>query len=222
MSNLPTTQSSLPAKKTSPDMSEALTSLLDSQDGNPEAIQREIAGVPALLEEARAVLPQLKAVAERKAGREGVKAVIGKRFALYPQPQRSDGEAAAWWADYYDVLEDVPLASLEAAMRAYVADPNSEFMPKPGKLRELAFTTPSRSLARYYRAKRAVQIAEEAALPPPERANPEAVRQIMDEFNAKTAAGRKIPELPSIAGRPDAGGLTAEMRAVLARRQEQA
>lgn len=201
-------------------MSEALTSLLDSPDGSPEAIQREIASTPALLEEARAVLPQLRAVAEQKAGREGVKAVIGKRFALYPQPPRSEGESAAWWADYYDVLEDVPLASLEAAMRAYVADPKSEFMPKPGRLRELAFTTPSRSLGRYYRAKRAVQMAEEAALPAPERADPSLVRQMVEEFNARCAARRATPELPSIAGKPDAGGLTPQMREAMARRAE--
>lgn len=201
-------------------MSEALTSLLDSQDGNPEALQREIAETPALLDEVREALPQLQAVAQAPAGRDGVKLVIGKRFALYPQPQRSEGESAAWWADYFDVLEDVPLASLEAAMRAYVADPKSEFMPKPGKLRELAFTTPSRSLTRFYRARRAVQIADEPKALPAPPVDPSLVRQMLAEFQAATDAKKaRTPVMPSTAGKPDEGGLTPQMREVLARRQ---
>lgn len=169
-------------------------------------------------------MPALKAVAEHKAGEPGVKAVIGRRFALYPQPVRDEGEWAAWWQDYFDALAETPLASLEAAMRQYVADPDSEFMPKPGRLRELAFTAPSRSLGRYYRAKRAVQMAEEAsraALPAP-RVDPADVRRLLDDFKTKSASHveRPKPSLPSIAGKPDERGITAEMRALLTRRAE--
>lgn len=201
-------------------MSEALTSLLDSTE-SPDAAVRGIIGDAGLLAEARSALPALKAVAESKAGTDGVKAVIGRRLALYPQPQRTDAEAAAWWADYYDTLADVTLASLEAGMRAYVALPGSEFMPKPGQLRELAFTAPCRSLSRYYRAKRALQIADtplEIAAP---RADPEAVKALLAEFEGRTVAKAK-PELPSIAGKVDERGITAEMRALIARRQAEA
>jgi hypothetical protein len=198
-------------------LSEALTLLLDSTE-SPDAAVRGIIGSPGLLAEVRSALPALKAVAEAKAGTDGVKAVIGRRLALYPQPQRTDAEAAAWWADYYDTLADVTLASLEAGMRAYVALPSSEFMPKPGQLRELAFTAPCRTLSRYYRAKRTLQIADA----PPEieapRADPVAVKALLAEFETRTVAKSK-PELPSIAGKVDEGGLTQAMRDLMARRQ---
>lgn len=219
MNDLTPTQNSQLARPISPPLSEALISLLDST-GSPDAAVRQIIEAPELLAEARAALPALKAVAEHKAGTDGVKAVIGRRLAIYPQPPRSEAEAAAWWADYYDVLSDVALASLEAGMRQYVADPSSEFMPKPGKLRELAFLAPCRSLGRYYRAKRAVQMADEPPALPAPRVDPAEVRSLLAEFNAKSAEKAK-PALPSISGKPDAGGLTPQMRELLARRADQ-
>lgn len=200
-----------------PALGKALTELLDHA-GSPDAAAREIANSPALLEEARAALPALKSVVEAKAGEEGVKAVISRRLALYPQPQRNESEWSAWWADYFDVLADVPLASLEAGMRAYVANPESEFMPKPGKLRELAFSAPCRSLGRYYRAKRAVQMADEPPAMITQAANPADVKALLAEFQAR-APKPVNRDLPSIAGKPDAGGLTPQMRELIARRQ---
>jgi hypothetical protein len=179
---------------------------------------RGIVAVPALIEEARAALPALKHVATANAGPEGVKAVIGRRVALYPPSYRSEAEAAAWWADYFDVLSDVALASLEAAMRAYVALPDSEFMPKPGRLRELAFITPCRSLGRYQRAMRAVQIADE----PPKIAGPPVdpteARKWLADYRAG-AMKRSKPELPSIAGIADEAGVTPQMRSVMERKR---
>lgn len=219
MTNVTTTPSTPPARPTSPQLSEGLISLLEN-DGNPDWSVEQIAGSPVLLEEARRTVPALKAVATHRAGEAGVRAVVGKRFALYPQPPRSDGEWAAWWQAYYDVLADIPLASLEAGMRAYVADPESEFMPKPGKLRELAFTAPCRSLLRYQRAERAIRVADERAqrIPGPP-ADADQVKALLAEFEAKAAAKASAkPALPSIAGKTDAGGLTPEMRALMARR----
>jgi hypothetical protein len=206
-------------------MSEALTSLLDSVE-SPDDCARQIADAPGLLAEAKSALPALKAVAQAKAGTDGVKAVIGRRLVTYPQPQRTDGETAAWWADYYDVLEDVSLASLEAGMRAYVAMPDSEFMPKPGRLRELAFSAPCRAYTRYYRATRAIQLAEMPELTgdaePNPRANPEEVKAMLAEFEAKTAAGAKKFEMPSIAGKVDERGITPQMRELMVRRHQDA
>jgi hypothetical protein len=222
MNALTTTPSSKPAKTTMPELSPELTALLDS-DGSPDAAVRLIVDTVPLLVEARRVLPALQAVAETKAGEEGVKAVIGRRLATYPQPQRSEGEWNAWWADYFDALSDVSLASLEAGMRAYVADPASEFMPKPGRLRELASTTPCRSLSGYYRAKRAVQTATE---PPPaeiQRVSPDAVKSMLADYREKSA--KPIPPAGSgayIGGIPDEGGITPEMRELIARRAEDA
>lgn len=223
MNALTTTPNSKLAKPTSPVLSPELTELLDAS-GSPDAAARRIVSSPELTAEARAALPALQAVATAKAGQAGVKAVIGRRLVTYPQPARSDGEWEAWWADYFDVLSDVSLAALEAGMRAYVADPNSEFMPKPGRLRELAFTAPCRSYLRYMRASRAVQMADEPPTLPPAQPSPEDAAEIkrmaaeaMQKLGAATALKR--PELPSIAGKADEGGLTPQMRELIARRQ---
>lgn len=227
--NALTPTSSLAKRPISPALSPALSELLDTE-GSPDAAARAIAECPGVREEARSLLPALKAVAEHKAGDDGVKLVIGKRFSLFPQPERNDGEWAAWWADYYDTLSDVPLACLEAAMRAFVARPGSQFMPKPGELRDLAFRTPSRSLQRFQRAKRALQIAD---APPsvsnpigdllPERQiadDPAEVRRLLAEYTAQIGA-RSVGGTPksSTAGKADEGGLTPQMRALIARRE---
>lgn len=198
----------------------ALSALLDA-NGSPDAVQREIANTPALVAEARALLPALRHTATAKAGEDGVRRVVAKRFETYPQPQRTDEQWAAWWADYYDALSDTALASLEAAMRAYVAMPDSEFMPKPGRLRELAFITPCRSLARYQRAAAAVRIADE---PKPEPHDPklaEAMRDDVKALLAETTAKLAKPEGPKVRpnfARVDESGLSDGMRELLARR----
>lgn len=186
--------------------------------GTPEACARQIAETPALLAEAQAALPMLRAVAIAKAGEDGVRRVIAKRFETYPQPQRSDEGWAAWWADYFDVLAEVGLASLEAAMRAYVGLPDSEFMPKPGRLWELTKVTPCRSLQRYQRARRAAELALEDR-PVAERADPAAVKALLEDFRTGQVK-RQIPErqMPYTGGVPDEHGITPEMREIMARR----
>lgn len=208
-----------------PELSRDLCELLDS-DGSPDEAAREIGRYLAIREECRQALPALKAIAEHKAGAEGVKRVISRRFPTFPPPQRSDEEWEAWWSDYYDTLSDVPLACLEAAMRAWVARPDSQFMPKPGELRDLAYRTPSKTLRRYQRARRAIQLADQPEAPvslaAPEGVavdGPALVKQMLDEYRQKTAAAQKIPELPSIAGKADEGGVTPQMRALLARQR---
>lgn len=209
-------------------LSQALTELLDSA-GSPDQAANEIASYFAFREEARAALPALKAVAEHRAGEDGVKAVIGRRFSLYPQPERDDGEWAAWWADYYDVLEDVPLACLEAGMRVWIARPGSQFMPKPGELRDLAFRTPSKTLQRYQRAKRALQIADNPqALRALSTEVPEGVaidtaaevKRMLEEFKAKAGerSGTIYPKPTFTPGKTDERGITQEMRDLIARR----
>ena len=214
-------------------LSPELTALLDS-DGSRDAILDRLTKRQDLLAEAEASLPGLKRVAMAKAGEAGVKAVIGKRLVLYPQPERSDGEWDAWWADYFDVLADCSLASLEAAMRAYVALPDSEFMPKPGRLRELVFLTPSRSWKRFNLAEQAVQFAaREKILQMPERA-PEDVEadpalaeanrleilRLAKDYQAKTMRDPPKPR-PYIGGSVDERGITPQMRALRERQAQQ-
>lgn len=151
--------------------------------------------------------------------------MIGKRFALYPQPERSEGEWAAWWADYEEVLQDVPLASVEAAMRAWVARPTSEFLPKPGQLHELAYTTVSKTLRRYQRAKRALQLvdAPETTRPAlPEGVavdNAAKIREMLAEFQAKSIPKVAKPAVTNTAGKTDETGITPELRAIIQRQR---
>jgi hypothetical protein len=200
--------------------SQALSALLEAE-GSPDDACRRIIADPDLLSETRAVLPQLERTATDKAGTDGARRVIANRFELYPQPQRSEAQWATWWADYFDALSEVPLASLEAGMRAWVAKPDSEFMPKPGQLRELAFTAPCRSLGRYYRAKRAIQMAEEKPQLTGPRVDPSDVRAMLSDFQSKIRTEPEKPSMPSIAGKPDERGITPEMRALMARRMEE-
>lgn len=193
-----------------------------------------LAESPTLQTELATGITGLMRTATDRAGNEGVRQVIARRFAIYPQPQREEGEWSEWWAAYFDVLADTPLASLEAGMRAYVADPTSEFIPKPGKLKALAATTPTRSMIRYNRAREAVeaiaQMEREAAYQPPtpptpaeieaERAKVEADRKeilAMAEtaISSLGAATKARKPLPSIAGIPDETGITPQMRELM-------
>jgi hypothetical protein len=203
-----------------PDLGKALSELLDHA-GSPDAAAREIADTPALIAEARMALPALQHAATLKAGEDGVRKVFASRFETYPQTQRTDEQWDAWWADRFDALADIALASLEAGMRAWIKTDKSGFLPNPGQLRELAERTPSRSMTRYYRAKRALQIADEplAITGPP--VDPAQVKSMLAEYEQKMGAGQKAAPMPSIAGPVDEGGLTPMMRDSIERRQEQ-
>jgi hypothetical protein len=96
-------------------------------------------------------------------------------------------------------------------------------MPKPGRLRELAFTAPCRSLGRFYRAKRALQLAEEKPVLVSARVDPEDVRAMVEDFKGRIGGDKPKSSLPSISGKPAEGSaLTPEMHDLLARRQGQA
>lgn len=214
----------LPAKKISPELSPLLRQWLEREPNNDEAV-KVIVGNLALREEARAALPVLRAAATQKAGPEGVAEVIGRRMALYPQPARSDGEWGAWWADYTDALADLPWQALEVAMAVWVRDPKSEFMPKPGQLRELALTTENQAIKTYTRAAKAIALAREQEAqvrPPPSPEQIAAVNGLLAGFQEKMAAkdlGRIRTDPPSTAGKPDQGGLTPAMRALVERQR---
>lgn len=191
-----------------------------------------IAQAPALLAEARAALPALKSRAWQAAGEEGVQAVVSRRFALFPQPERGPQEWAAWWLDYFEALAEVSLGSLEAAMAAWVRRPDAEFMPKPGALLALSRTVPCRDIQAFERAQGAVRLAEGAARlnaprtidPPklrpvvaaPDRAR---VRRMAEAYAAQVCARRRPAPAPPMRPAPtDEAGLTGHMRAWLAQR----
>lgn len=192
---------------------------------------RTIAASDILAKQAREVMPALKAEALKPATTDQIKATIGQRFALFPQPSRNDGEWAAWWADYIDALEGLTPFAVEAGMAAWVRDPEAEFMCKPGKLAELARTAPSnnRWARAYDRAQRAtapVQIAaQQPSEPTPqaERPSKEQMDALMAEFHAVMKDKDLFAKIRAKAARPtpsarvDNTGVSEEMRQLLAR-----
>ena len=193
-----------------------------------------IASSTALLAEARNVLPMLRQLATAPATAKAIREIVGRRFATFPQPVRSAGEWEAWWADYADALAGVPAPAIEAGMKSYVAMPDSEFLPKPGRLLELALSTPN-DAARAFEACRMASDIEDrrrqnyarrdkplAPSPPIDAVEREAlnasVTDLVKTLRQKSSSPRS---LPPIHGRVDATGITAEMRAHLARRSGQ-
>lgn len=186
-----------------------------------------------MLAEARQALPALKEAAVAPAGDEGVTRVVSARFVVYPQREMTVEESVAWWTDYFDALSDLPEAAIEAGMRAWVREGASEFMPKPGQLRQLALETENRPARAYERARRAVeyqpprQYALAEILPTnvrilrdePSAAEKRMVRAMMDQYRQHHEATRPpaAPERQPTFGAVDEGGLTAAMRAKIAR-----
>lgn len=149
------TRSSNNATPTLPALSPALRSLLVSAGGDFEPVQAILAD-KALFLETQQAWPAFHAEMRRASGSEGVRRVIGARFALYPQPARNNEEFGAWWSDYIDALEDVPEHALEAAMKAWIRG-GGEFMPKPGQLLELARNEVSPVGRAYERMRKALE-----------------------------------------------------------------
>lgn len=135
------------------------------------------------LDEARVKLPALHAAATLHAGPHGVREVIGRRFATYPQPERTEAEWDEFWADYVDVCGSISKPALEAGMKAWVADPKSEFLPKPGRLRELATTVENPAARAVWIVRKALTLADDRL-----RASRESIRQTLPPM-----APRRIP-----------------------------
>lgn len=191
LTNLP--PNDLPATTTTLALSQGLRLLLECERSADDALNG-IVNSPALHAEVKAALPAIMDRV-RGGGTAAVRDVIGRRLVTFPQPDRSDAEWAAWWADYYDALEDVPAAALEGGMKAWVQKSDAQFMPKPGELRALALKAGE---PLYQAASRARRVAH---LPlrrfgPLDEGNPETV----DERKAAAAEvlaslkANKVPE----------------------------
>lgn len=177
-------------------------------------------------------MPGLRAEALKPATTDQIKAIIGQRFALFPQPARNDGEWAAWWADYIDALEGLTPFAIEAGMAAWVRDPEAEFLCKPGKLADLARTAPNnnRWARAYDRANRATAPLAIAAVQPKEptpqseRPSAEEIAAEMAKFHAVMKEKDPHAKYKAKASRPtpsaavDERGVSAEMRTLLQQR----
>lgn len=208
------TQSSLPAKITSPALTPGLKALLSV--GDERTAINEIVRNPVMLAEARQALPALRASATAGAGPEGVRRVVGNRLALFPLPNLSPPEWQAWWGDYFDALADLSEAALEAAMAAYIRDPAAEFMPKPGRLRALALETPNQAARAYSRAAAAIRKVDTVVEPSTgEKPSKELVDQMLSGFRqsfAERQASRTQPDRPPVRPPVNETGLTRDMR----------
>ena len=174
-------------------------------------------------------MPALRAAALRRATQDEIRDIIGSRFATFPQPERDEGETAAFWADYFDAVGGLTPAQIEAGMKAHIADPKSEFLPKPGRLADLArqSTTPGRWTRAYTRARAAVvkaSTAEADSSKPVVRHSPEEVQAMLAETlaaleatpTAKAIAARKASLKPTPAAPLPAGShMSVAMRAKL-------
>ncbi len=213
-------------------LSRALSCWLLDETSDAKAIE-VIAKSDILRSEATMAMPALRAAAQRPATPDEIRTIIGSRFPTYPQAKRTEGEAAAFWADYFDALDGLPPAMIEAGMAAHVRDPKSEFLPKPGRLAELAKAVPwaGRFNRAYNRARSAVVASQKAAEPKPvveERPSPEEVKAMVAETlkalaetpTAKAAAARKKAARPTpSAPLPAGSAMSAEMRAMLEARK---
>lgn len=181
-----------------------------------------------LVEELRTKVPVLYSTASRRAELDGIKRALTPWFATYPQPERSDPEWLAFWQGYVVACGHQPEAALVGAMEAWAKFPDSEFLPKPGRLAEIAAKTPTAAFKLAGRAHQVLQLADDrmdrqrvAAGMQRDKVKPEeqvqAVSQMLADFKAKSIAGAKrVPpegdKGPYIGGRLATGSaLTPEM-----------
>lgn len=223
--------SSLPATTTmtpvGPDLSKPLASWLLDERSDHKAI--EVISKSAILrDEARRSIPALRQAALAPATEDQIRATISQRLVLFHQPQRNPAEWAAWWADYFDALSGLTAPAIEAGMAAWVRSPEAEWMCKPGKLRELATTTPSTN--RWVRA-HGIAVAACVEFPPDtdkpksparERQDADTVAALMKDFHITMKAKAPPPVsrtrmIPPPCAAVDDRGMSQEMRDLLAR-----
>lgn len=182
----------------------------------------------ALLGEAETALPVIYEEATRSARREEIITILARRFALFPQPDRSEAEWDAWWDAYVSALCDQPPSAIEAGMAAYVKAHDSEFFPKPGRIRELARTTPNPLAVACEWLRRNVETERQRALHGSALTSPEAksepvsresIREMLSGFHKAMDEHRPAPKpaLPPTPVKVDEAGLSPQMRALMNR-----
>jgi hypothetical protein len=148
-----------------------------------------ILAVPALVDEVVAAYPAIMA-SVAPGGDRSVRGVVMRRYAIYPQPDRSDAEEAAFQADYFDALSDLPAEALEAGMRAWIKRPDARFLPKPGELRAMALDAGVKLYTAASRAKTVMRRLDENRVFVPKETAAEraaAVQEMLKGLRAKSA-----------------------------------
>lgn len=70
-------------------------------------------------------------------GPKSVAAILAPLVALYGIGDKTEAEWRTFWGFYTDTLGCLPAEALRAGVAEYVADPKSEFFPKPGPLKAI-------------------------------------------------------------------------------------
>lgn len=183
-----------------------------------------------------AALPALRERAMAEAGELGVMAVLRAAFVHFPQPDRDDQDWKLFWEGYVAICGGLSYASLSAGMQAWLANPESQFLPKPGELRQYASQTPTDEHRVLSKARAILEAAEAetqaqriaadlAARKTTAETQAQAIRRMLAETqaaltagakqNAEARAGRGIPHA-NRCRRPQ-GEINATQRAILAR-----
>lgn len=193
---------------------ELLSGRWDAQAG-VEAIVAD----PIIHGEVMRVAPALIARAQA-AGEDAVRRALQPLVLVY-----GVGEAArvpAFWQPYR-ILANLPPTALAAGIEDYISGADSQFFPKPGPLKALCERHAEPVLRAASRARRAADLTPPKPRPEPTEEDKAAVANMLAEtlkvMGAKTMDARpQSANLPSTAGKPDEGGLTPAMRALMARR----
>jgi hypothetical protein len=136
MNDLTTTQAQPLAKTASAEVSEALWQRLTNASLTWAEAVHELGSDPAIRNELAIASTKLARHAE-PCGSKAVAIVLGPLLTLYGVADKSTAEAKAFWGFYIDALSGLPLEALKAGVAEYVADPKSEFFPKPGPLKAI-------------------------------------------------------------------------------------
>lgn len=161
--------------------------------------ERVIAESETLRSQATMMMPALRQEALRPATHDDIVSIIKSREQIFGDLRmaRTEVEWAAFYADYFEALDGLTASSIEAGMVAYIALPDSEWAPKPGKLAHMARTSNAcgRFTRAYNRARAAVEKARAAQAPAPavefEKPDPAVVQaQLAETLEALTAKDR--------------------------------
>ncbi|WP_292039103.1 hypothetical protein [Brevundimonas sp. UBA5713] len=191
---------------------------------------KAIAGSEILRGQAAMLLPALRHEALKPATPQEIVGIIRSREQTFGdlRTKRTDAEWTMFWADYFEALKGLTAASIEAGMKAYVALPDAEWAPKPGKLAALAreTTVVSKFSRAWHRAKTAIQQAAQPKAPEPKpvvKDSPEQVKAMVSEVKqaldgtptAMAMKARRTLHRPPSAPLEAGSHMSAEMRAKL-------
>ena len=224
----------LPAARTETVRLPALTGPLRSwllDEPSDAVAEKVIAESEMLRSQATMMMPALRQEALRPASHDDIVRIIKSREQTFGdlRTARTEVEWAAFYADYFEALDGLTASSIEAGMVAYIALPDSQWAPKPGKLAHMARNSNAcgRFTRAYNRARAAVEKARALSAPPPvvevEKPDPEVVKaQLAETLEKLTAQDRlkqaaqkaRLKPTPS-APLPAGSHMSAAMRAKL-------